>query len=282
MRNSHELSIIKARIYMYITWAFAILIIFLFMFPIYYVFSMAFKTPLDATSYPPSFVFKPTLNNFAELFNSNNFLKYFLNSLFISSTCVVLSILLGTPFAYAISRSKANWASTAMLVVLILRVIPPVSILIPFYGVFSKLHLNDTYFGVILLYLTFTFPLCVWLLKGAFDDLPDSVEEAAFVDGCNIFQAFFHISVPIVSEALAAAAVLIFVNSWNEYLYALIVTRARTKTVPVIINSFMRFDETEYGLIAAAAVVISTPVIIFAILVRKYLTSGMTAGAVKE
>lgn len=283
MNKNYKMSIFRDRLAKFITYLFIIIVIGMFLFPIYYAFTLALKLPVDATAYPPRLlVFNVTWKNFVELFKANNFFKFFMNSVIISTSCVILSILLGTPFAYAISRSKAKWAATVMLIVLILRVIPPVSILIPFYSVFSKLKLLDTYGGVIILYLTFTFPLCVWLMKGAFDDLPNGIEEAAWVDGCSVYQTFLKVSLPCVSEALAAAAVLIFVNSWNEYLYALIVTRSNTKTVPVVINTFMRFDETEYGLIAAAAVVISTPVIIFAILVRKYLTSGMTAGAVKE
>lgn len=282
MSDRYQRSIMKRKISTALTYVFAVAVVVFFLFPIYYVFTLALKSPMDAVAYPPKFIFDVTFDNLKELFQANNFLKYFLNSVFISTCCVVLSILLGTPFAYAISRSRAKWTGTAMLIVLILRVIPPVSILIPFYSVFSKLGLNDTYVGVILLYMTFTFPLCVWLMKGAFDDLPGGIEEAAWMDGCGVYQTFLKVSLPCVSEALAAAAVLIFVNSWNEYLYALIVTRSNTKTVPVIINSFMRFDETEYGLIAAAALVISTPVIVFSIMVRKYLTSGMTAGAVKE
>ena len=282
MKSPTHYNVLKNRIFTCLTYSFVVLIVFLFLFPIYYLFTMSFKTPLDVVASPPKLMFSPTLKNFHSLFYGENFIKYFINSFLISSVCVILSILMGAPFAYALSRIKARWVGSAMFIVLVLRVIPPVSILVPFYSIFSILKLNDTFLGVILLYMTFSFPLSVWLLKGAFDSLPESIEQAAWIDGCSTFQTFLRVSLPLVAEALAAAAVLIFVNAWNEYLYAMIVTRSKMKTVTVVINTFMRFDETEYGLIAAAGVFISLPIVLFSLLVQKYLVSGMTAGAVKE
>jgi len=261
---------------------FIVIVIVAFLFPILYILLMSLKTPLEAVNFKHFVRFTPTLQNYAELFKENDFQKYFIHSVIICIFCVVISIVFGAPTAYALSRSKSKWVSSAMLIVLLLRVIPPVCILVPVYNLYSKINFNDTYYGVILVYLTFALPLCIWLLKGAFDGLSEDIEQAAYVDGCSVFQTFIRISLPIVSESLAAAAILIWVNSWNEYLYALILTRTNTKTLPVVINSFMRFDKTEYGLIAAAAIVISAPVILFSIIVNKYLVSGMTAGAVKE
>lgn len=263
-------------------WLIIAVVVFVTLFPVAYTINMSLKNEVDALSSEPMLFFKPTMRNYVELFRKNDFFKYFANSIFIATTCVILSLGLGAPFAYATSRSKQKWVGPAMIFVMILRVIPPISILVPIFGVYTQFKLNDTYIGVIALYMTFTLPLAIWLLKGAFDGLPDGLEEAARIDGCSIWQTFLRVSIPVTMESVAAAAILIWVNAWNEYLYAMIVTRNVTKTVTVAINSFMRFDKTEYGLIAAAAVVISAPVLILGFAAKKYLVSGMTSGSVKE
>lgn len=273
---------IKSRIRSAALWTFVGVVVFLTLFPVGYIISMSLMTELQALSSEPTLFFVPTLTNYKELFEENDFLQYFINSVFIATTCVILSIGLGAPFAYAMARSKQRWVGPAMVFVMILRVIPPISILIPVFGVYTQFKINDTFFGVIALYMTFSLPLAIWLLKGAFDGLPEGIEEAARIDGCSVWNTFTKVSIPIVMESVAAAAILIWVNAWNEYLYAMIVTRNKTKTITVVINSFMRFDKTEYGLIAAAAVIISAPVLILGVLARKYLVSGMTNGAVKE
>lgn len=278
----NELALRKRRVRSIALWTFVGMVIFFTLFPVGYILSMSFKTELQALSSEPVIFFIPTLANYQELFEENDFLQYFLNSVFIATVCVIFSIGLGAPFAYAMSRSKQRWVGPAMVFVMILRVIPPISILIPVFGVYTKFKMNDTFVGVIALYMTFSLPLAIWLLKGAFDGLPEGIEEAARIDGCSTWKTFLKVSVPIVMESVAAAAILIWVNAWNEYLYAMIVTRNNTKTITVVINSFMRFDKTEYGLIAAAAVIISAPVLILGVLARKYLVSGMTNGAVKE
>lgn len=275
-------AILKRKVQHTALWTFVGLVVFFTLFPVVYILCMSLMTELQALSSEPTLFFTPTLANYIELFEENDFLQYFINSVFIATTCVILSIGLGAPFAYAMSRSKQRWVGPAMVFVMILRVIPPISILIPVFGVYTQMKLNDTFVGVIALYMTFSLPLAIWLLKGAFDGLPEGIEEAARIDGCSVWNTFTKVSVPIVMESVAAAAILIWVNAWNEYLYAMIVTRNKTKTITVVINSFMRFDKTEYGLIAAAAVIISAPVLILGVLARKYLVSGMTNGAVKE
>jgi len=260
----------------------AIIMVILFLFPIYYILQMSLKNQVDAFAYPPIWIFKPTFDNFMELFREESFFKYLGNSVIISVLCVTVSIVLGAPAAYALSRLKVRWVNTVLFSILAIRMIPPMSILLPIFSIYVKLRIVDTYLGVTLLYLTFILPLVVWMMKSFFDDIPISIEEAAIIDGCSIIQAFIRVAMPIVAQATASVAIFAWILSWNEFLYALIITRENAKTATVVITSFMRFEDFRWGIIAAAAIVISTPVIIFGILVRKYLVSGLTAGAIKE
>lgn len=280
--KSVRLSIIQTRFWQFVRWAIILLGIILFLFPLYYTITLSLKLEVDAFSYPPKWIFIPTFKNFRVLFQEESFLKYLANSLVISSLCVIVSMLFGIPFSYGLSRSHKKWSTPIIFAILALRVMPPMSILIPVFSLYVKIGWVDTYWGVVLMYLTFTMPLCVWMLKNAFDNLPNGIEEAARIDGCNTIQLLLWVSAPIVAEALAATAILVWVYSWNEFLYALILTRNSTKTAPVMINSFMNFESIRWGEISAAAVVISSPVLLFGILVRKYLVSGLSTGALKE
>lgn len=133
-----------------------------------------------------------------------------------------------------------------------------------------------------MVYLTFTLPLIIWTLKSFFDEVPPAIEESAILEGCTTFQVFRRISLPLISEAVVAAAILSWIFSWNEFLFAMVLTRGSAKTAPVMITSFMKFEDIEWGLIAAASIIISFPVVIFGILVRRHLVSGLTSGALKE
>lgn len=257
-------------------------IVILFLIPIIYIFTLSLKNQVDAFAYPPKWIFTPTFKNFTQLFVNEGFIKYLGNSFVISVACVTLGLLVSAPAAYALSRLKKAWASVLLFIILAIRMIPPMSLLLPIFSLYVKLGLVDTQFGVVLLYLTFVIPLDVWMLKTFFDDVPISLEEAAIIDGCSITQVFWRVAIPMVSEALAATAIFSWILSWNEFLFAMIITRDAAKTAPVAVNNFMRFEDIKWGLIAAAAVLISLPVILFGIAVRKYLVSGLTAGAIKE
>jgi multiple sugar transport system permease protein len=273
---------LKRNIQLFSCYFIAIVIIILFIIPIYYIFTLAFKNQVDAFTYPPKWIFTPTFSNFTELFVNEGFIKYLSNSFVISAACVILGLLVSAPAAYALSRLKKAWASALLFIILAIRMIPPMSLLLPTFSLYVKTGLVDTHFGVVLLYLTFVIPLDVWMLKTFFDDVPESLEEAAIIDGCSTTQVFWRVSVPLIGEALAATAIFSWILSWNEFLFAMIITRDVAKTAPVAVNNFMTFEEIKWGLIAAAAVLISSPVILFGILVRKYLVSGLTAGAIKE
>lgn len=260
-----------------------VILLVILLLPIYHIFTMGFKSQVDAFANPPIWIFKGTFENMHKLFFEEEFARYLLNSFIVSMGCVCIGLTVGAMAGYALSRLRTKrWANVVLIVILAIRMLPPMSLLLPIFSVYVKIGLDDTFTGLIVLYLTFIIPLDVWMLKSFFDDVPLGIEEAAIIDGCGTFQAFYRISLPLISEALAATAIFSWVFSWNEFLFAMIVSRNNTRTAPVAVNNFLRFEDAEWGLIAASAVIISLPVIVFGILVRKYLVSGLTAGAIKE
>lgn len=263
-------------------YTFIILVTVVFIFPIYWFIITSFKKPVDILSVPPSWTFTPTLKNYTELFNVQKFQQNILNSTIISSSVVTLSLLLGVPAAYALSRMAMRGKHVLQFWILTSRMIPPMALAVPFFMIFSKTHLLDTYVGLIIIYLTFNLALVIWIMKTFFDDVPVTLEESATIDGCSTFGCFWRISLPLVSPGLAATTIFCWIMSWNEFLYALVLTRRAAKTAPVAVTIFMRFIDIRWGTIAAGSTFIMLPIILFAIVVNKYLISGLVKGALKE
>ncbi|QPM69111.1 carbohydrate ABC transporter permease [Atribacter laminatus] len=260
----------------------AIIFIFAALFPIYWILTLSLKNQIDSFVYPPTWIFKPIADNYIKLFVDESFVKYLINSLVVSIISVGIGLVLGAPAAYALSRLKIKGIEWLLFIILCIRMIPPMSLAVPFFTIFAKYRMIDTYLGLIIVYLTFTLPLIIWILKAFFDEVPQALEECAVLEGCSTFQVFRKISLPLISEATVAAAILSWIFSWNEFLFAMILTRESAKTAPVMITSFMKFEDLEWGLIAAASMIIAFPVVIFGIFVRRYLVSGLTSGALKE
>ena len=173
------------------------------------------------------------------------------------------------------SRSIALW-------ILATRMAPPIAFTIPFFLAYRFLGLSDTRTGLILIYLTFNLALVIWMMKPYFDSVPRELEEAAWIDGCGIWSAFWRVTLPLSSPGLAATAVICFILSWNDFFYALILTRTQASTAPVAIVNFIQYTGWEWGRIAAAGTLVMLPVVAFSILVRNYLVRGLAAGGVKE
>lgn len=258
------------------------ILVLVFLFPIYYIFTMALKIDVDAVAYPPKWIFAPTFKNFIAIFEEGTLLHNIINSIVISSSCVVIGLLVGSPAAYALSRLRFKWIPGIMFFILAARLIPPMSMLLPIFSLFVKFNLIDTRIGLVLLNLTFVLPLIIWMQKDFFDGVPRELEEAAEIDGCTVLQSFTKVVLPIITPALVATAIFSWVQAWNEYLFALTVTRSRAKTIIIAVNNYINFEQMEWGRLAATSVVICLPVMIFSFLVKKYLISGLSAGGVKE
>lgn len=241
----------------------------------------SFKTKLDAFSIPPKVFFKVTFDNYYEAFIKRGMLKNLVNSLIVMLATVGLGLAIGLPSAFAFSRFKTRGDKVMLNYLLGTRFTPFVVLALPLYLIMSKLNLLDSYVGIIVAHISFNLPFVVWMMKGFFDAVPKEIDEAARVEGYSWFQVFLRIDIPLAKSGLAATAVFCAINSWNEFLMALILTGRSTATMPVAIPGMMTPQGTLWGQIAAVGTVITIPVLIFAILVQKHMVAGMTMGAVK-
>lgn len=247
--------------------------------PFLWLVQLAFRPAADI--FDERLLFTPTLEGFASLLQGN-FLKSFWNSLAVSTLSTSLSLVIGVPAAYALTRWKFRGRDRVALWILVTRMAPPIAFTIPFFLAYQYLGLQDTVIGLAIVYLTFNLAIVIWLMQTFFEAVPASLEEAAWIDGCGVWQAFWRVALPLTAPGLAATAVLCFIFSWNDFFYALILTRTNAITAPVAIVNFLQYEGWEWTKIAASGTLVMFPVVIFTVLVRKYLVRGLTAGAVKD
>lgn len=255
--------------------AFASLFVLL---PILWLVQMSLRPTDDALGYGLSFT--PTLENYTALLEAQ-FLRSFLNSAASSTLSTLVALVLGTPAAYVLSRWHFRARRTIAMWILSTRMAPQVAFTIPFFLAFRWLGLTDTVVGLALVYLTFNLALVIWMMGSFIDAVPRTLEEAAWIDGCGVWSAFGRIVLPLTAPGLAATAVLCFVFSWNDFFYALILTRTNAVTAPVAIVNFMQYEGWEWGKMAAGGTLVMLPVVVFTVLVRKWLISGLTAGSMR-
>ncbi len=253
-----------------------------FALPIIWMISTAFKSQLEIFESPPILFVKPKLVNFREVLLDQKFMRALRNSVFTAIGTVILTVIIAVPASYGLSRLRGAIKTNILAWLLLTRSAPGMIYVIPYFIVYSRIGLIDTTLGLVIINLIFTIPLMIWLLLSFFEEIPASIEEAAFVDGASIFQVFTRIAIPLVRSGLSASAILVFIFSWNEFLFALIITRREAVTAPISIVNFMAYAGTEWGKVAAGGIFILLPVLIFSLIIRKYLIRGMAAGAVKE
>ncbi|MDM0045858.1 carbohydrate ABC transporter permease [Variovorax dokdonensis] len=257
----------------------ALVLLFLVLLPFLWLVQLAFRPA--AQVFDDALLFKPTLDGFMGLLKGN-FPRSFANSLLVSTLSTSLSLAVGVPAAYALARWNFRWRRNVALWILVTRMAPPIAFTIPFFLAYRWLGLQDTVIGLALVYLTFNLAIVIWLMQTFFESLPPALEEAAWIDGCGVWQAFWRITLPLAAPGLAATAVLCFVFSWNDFFYALVLTRTQAVTAPVAIVNFLQYEGWEWTKIAAAGTLVALPVVIFTVLVRRYLVHGLTAGSVKD
>lgn len=261
-------------------YALVIVLAAMIMLPFVWLVLMSFKTNDDIFAFPPKLLFVPTLDNYIGLWASS-FRYSFLNSAVVSVTSTLLALIVGVPGGYALSRMALRQDKALSLLILASRMAPPIAFTIPYFLAYRWLGLLDSKLGLILIYLTFNISLVVWLMRSFFDACPRSLEEAAWVDGASVWQGFTNIMLPICGPGVAATAILCFLYSWNDFFFALILTRNQAMTAPVAVVNFMNYEGWEWGKIAAGGAMVMLPVLIFSVLVRKFLVQGMTTGAIK-
>ena len=241
--------------------------------------SLAFKNEVDNLAYPPVFIpSPPTLDNFVKVFDSGPFFQYLLNSIMVSGTATVVALLIGVPAGYGVARMKAR---KLLMVILIARMTPAISFLIPLFTLFQALGLTGTLAPVIITHLVITVPIMVYIVSGYFETLPVELEEAAVVDGCSPWQRFRHIALPLARPGITVAGILAFIFSWNNFIFGAVLAGRETRTLPVAIYNVLTFEQIAWGPLAAAALLVTLPVLILTLLIQKEIVGGLTAGGVK-
>ena len=298
-----------------------VLALIVFLAPIYWIGSTAFKPRNLATTVPPTVFFTPEVSPFVKLFTkrvqmkNNEVVDYeaapwwekivldggerisrsgkgevqlsgypsrFLNSLIVAITSTFLAVSMGTVTAYGFSRFKVKGESDWLFFILSTRMLPPVVVAIPMYLMYRVVGLNDSHVGLIILYTAFNVSFAVWLMKGFIDEIPREYEEAALVDGYTRLEAFFKIVLPEAATGIAATAVFCFITAWNEYAFALIMTNRRAQTAPPFIPSQVGSGLPDWTVIASGTLLFLLPVAIFTFLLRNHLLRGMSFGAIRK
>lgn len=255
--------------------------LFAYIFPIFWAFLSSFKTPKQAEiAATPIFIFTPTFANYQAVLRGE-FPRYFLNSLAIAVSNVLLCLALGIPAGYALSRYRFKRSKDLTFWILSIRMAPAFGFIVPFFLIFRDLRLLDSHLALIILYLLPNLPFAVWMIRGFVQDLPAELEEAAQVDGCSRFRALWNVVLPLIRPGIAATAILCFIFSWNEFLFAFITTRTAARTIPVAIAAYVGYMGIEWTKMCASAAISSAPIVVFFLLVQKHIIRGLTLGAVK-
>lgn len=241
---------------------------------------MSVKQPGEYFSNPPVwFPRSPDLTHFQSLIR-NRSINSLLNSFIIAGGATLLAVVIGCPAAYSMARFKTGGRNFAFWI-LSQRMLPPIAIVFPVFLLFRTLRWVDTYQGLILLYAAFNVPYVIWMMRGYFRDVPIEVEESALVDGASVLRVFWSITLPLSAAGLIATTVFTFIFSWNEFLFAVVLTRAKVVTLPVAMSGFFGSESTFWGAAGALSVIASAPIFVLSLLVQRYLTRGLTLGAVK-
>jgi len=265
-----------------VKYGFGILVSFWMLFPIFWLATTGLKENESIMQLPPEWLFFDfTFEHYIELFTELQFHQYLFNSLVVAVVSVGLSIIIGVPAAYSLSRLDVPREGDISFWILSTRMIPPLAIMVPLFIFYQSVRMTNLV-GLTFTHLLITLPMIIWIVKGFIDELPSSLEESAMVDGCNRIQAFWNIVVPLVTPGIAAASFIGFIFSWNNFLLALVLTSGNEKTAPLVIQSSMGYLEINWGMLGAAGTLTLLPSVVLSLLIKDQLVEGMTMGAVKE
>lgn len=258
-----------------------IIVALIAVFPLLYMLMVSLKSRVQ-TYDPGIWVFKPTFENYIAVFRERDLLHYAKNSLIVVLATTAVSLILGSLAAYGFARFSFKKKEDLAFWVLSLRMLPPMATVIPFFVLARLTGLLDTHVVLILAYLTFNIPFTIWMMRGFFEEIPRDIEEAALVDGCSHWQALIRVVLPLALPGLTATAIFCVIQSWNEFAFALFLTGVNARTLPTTVTFFLSVTGVIWGEMAAVGVVTALPVLIFAMLVQKYMIRGLTFGAVKQ
>lgn len=258
----------------------ACLLVVIFVFPVYWLFIISFKTPDEIFAFPP--VWYPNsiqFSNYMVLFKDGD-AKTVLNSLILATASTFFAMILGTIAAYSLVRFKTGGENLAVWIIS-QRMMPPVAIVFPVFLLYVYFGWVDTFFGLILLYTAFNLPYVIWMMRGYIEDIPLELEESALVDGCSRWAVLWKVVMPMARSGLFATAVFTFVFAWNEFLFALVLTRTEVATYTVQVTHYFGGQSNFWAKIAAMSVLGTIPVFIAVATMQRYLVRGISMGAVK-
>jgi multiple sugar transport system permease protein len=260
-----------------------VLVSLVFLFPIYWMVLTSLKQQVDIFTNPPTFFFMPTLANYIEYIKRADVMRRMINTIIVAGGSGLLSIVVGTMAGYALARIRLRGAGTIGLLILLSRGVPPIALAVPMFLVARKLGLTDKHITLILAYSTFLIPYVMWLMRSFFLSLPKELEESAMIDGCSRYGAFFKIIVPISLPGLLSTLIFSMILAWEELLFALVLTNRNASTIPVAIAGIAgdTVNGANWGALTAVGTITVVPVVIFALLVQKWLIKGLADGATK-
>ncbi|MFT4040992.1 MAG: carbohydrate ABC transporter permease [Thermomicrobiales bacterium] len=259
-----------------------VLVLIVFMFPILMIFLTSIKTRADALASPPVWIFTPTFSNYTDIFQQYPFAAYLRNSILVATLNTLIALLIGVPAAYALARFRFRGDNHVQFWILSQRMMPAIAAIIPLFILFRRFGLTNSIFGLILIYLTSSLPFIVFMLTRFFEEIPRELEEASLVEGSSWYGAMTRIAIPLAKPGIAATAIFTFIFSWNEFLFALILTSTeRAQTMPVAVTLFIRETGIEWGYMTAVAVIMMIPTAILTLAAQRHLVQGLTMGALK-
>ena len=271
----------KRKSYTWLSYVLVFLFLIWILVPIVMVGQTSFKPSSDIFVLPPKLFFTPTLDHYTQIFSRQNFGQYLLNSVIVALSTMLLSITIGAISAYALARlpiwHKERWA----FLILFCRMVPAIVLLVPLFTLTRLVGLANSYWAIIIAHTTFNLPFVIWMMRSFFEDIPVELEEASKIDGASRLGAFWRIALPLTAPGLVSAAILTMLFSWNEFLFALVLSGRDTRTIPIGVASFVGTVSIDWGGSSAAAVIAMVPVFILGLLVQRYLVRGLTMGAVK-
>jgi multiple sugar transport system permease protein len=257
-------------------------VLFVWVLPLIWAFVVSLKTEREVLAYPPSVVFEPTLANYADaLVGDFSIVDSLLTSTIVATSTTLLTIGLAVPAAYAFARLRLPAKKPLGFYTLATQMVPPVGLVIPYFLILNKLSWLDTYHGMVIVYLTFSLPFAIWLLVSYMEDIPWEMEEAAFLDRASRLQTLWHIIIPQVRGGIAVTVIFVFLNAWNEFLFAVQLGGNTVRPVTVAMYNFVSVEQTLWAKLSAAALLAMLPVVIIGIAGQKQIVKGLTVGAVK-
>jgi multiple sugar transport system permease protein len=277
-KNSIYWHDIKKLLFTPVVW----IILLVSLFPIYWTVSSSFKESYMVHSVPPKFVFTPTLHAYIYVWTNTQVPKCILNSFIIGVVTVGLALIFGIPIAYALNRYTFKRKKDISFWIISLRMAPPVVSIIPFFILIRQIGLYDTKISLIIIYLTFTIPFVVWMIRGYISQVPSEMDDAALIDGCSRLQILLRIILPVIKPGVLSTAIMGFIFCWNEFFFAFLLTGNNAKTVPVALNGFITMTGMRWDELTAAGTLVALPILIMSLLCGKHFISGLLEGALKD